>query len=107
MMTADSPTALRTTELRKSFGSTVALAGSRADPVSIEPSGWERTGFDVAGYRQQANLAREGLDILKNASPERRQALEEIRMLREFLAECMPRLLEQGHVYRAKAEGGD
>jgi DNA-binding transcriptional regulator GbsR (MarR family) len=82
-------------------------AGSRADLFSIEPSGWERTGFDVTVYRQQANLAREGLEILKHASPERRQALEEIRMLCEFLAERMPRLLEEWHVYRAKAEGGD
>jgi DNA-binding transcriptional regulator GbsR (MarR family) len=80
-------------------------AGTRADLVSVAASGWERTGFDVASYREQANLAREGLAILKNASPERRQALEEVRMLNEFLVDRMPRLLEDWHAYRDKAQG--
>jgi len=75
-------------------------AGSRTDYISIISNGWEKTGFEVAEYREQANLAHEGLELLKNASPERRQALEEIEMLNEFLVERMPKLLEEWHAYR-------
>jgi DNA-binding MarR family transcriptional regulator len=75
-------------------------AGRRADLISIAPSGWEKTGFEVAEYQEQANLAREGLEILKDASPERRQALEEIYALCEFLVERMPRLLEEFQSYQ-------
>ena len=49
----------------------------------------------------------EGMEILKNASRQRRQALEEIRMMTEFFVERMPRLLEEWHAYRAEAEGRD
>lgn len=75
-------------------------AGSRVDLITIAPSGWEQTGFDAAEYREQVNLTREGLEILKDASAERRQALEEIGMLNEFLVERMPLLLEEWHAYR-------
>ncbi len=75
-------------------------AGSRVDMISIAPRGWEQSGFDPAEYQQQANLAREGLEVIKNASLERRQALEETRMLNEFLVERMPQLLEEWHSYR-------
>ena len=75
-------------------------AGSRVDMISIAPRGWEQSGFDPTEYQQQANLAREGLEVIKNASLERRQALEETRMLNEFLVERMPQLLEEWHSYR-------
>lgn len=74
-------------------------AGSRVDLISIVQSGLEKTGFEVAEYREQANLAHEGLEILKDASPERRQALEEWAMLNEFLVERMPKLQAEWHDY--------
>lgn len=79
-------------------------AGSRADLIKISPTGIESS-FDPSEYREQARLAREGLEILKEASPERRQALEDNLSLHEFLSERLPQLLEEWHVYRSKGLG--
>jgi DNA-binding transcriptional regulator GbsR (MarR family) len=76
-------------------------AGSRVALISIAGSdSWEKNGFDPAEYREQARLAREGLAILKNASPKRRQALEEAAALNDFLTVRMTSLLEEWHKYR-------
>ncbi len=52
-------------------------------------------GFDPSEYEEMASLAREGLELLHNASPERRQALELTVALNEFLAEKLPQLYEE------------
>jgi hypothetical protein len=70
-------------------------AGSRLDLVSIDTTGLELNGFDLALYVQQAALAHEGLALLQDATPARRQALEEIATFAEFLVEHMPALLEE------------
>jgi DNA-binding transcriptional regulator GbsR (MarR family) len=80
-------------------------AGERVDLICINTSGLEVNGFNAEEYKEQAMLAREGLELLKNASPERRAALEEIAAFAEFLAERMPALLEEWHVYRATLQG--
>lgn len=71
-------------------------AGSRVDLVSIDLEG--ATGskaFDSQEYKEQGRLAREGLELLKDASPERRQILEEVKILADFLVEEMPLLEEK------------
>ncbi len=70
-------------------------AGTRADLIGLNPLGWENMGFDPSEYRQMASLAHEGLALLKDASPERRQALEIVASLNEFLALRLPQLFEE------------
>lgn len=70
-------------------------AGTRADLISLSPLSAKNMGFDPGEYRELASLAREGLELLKNASPERRQALELTVSLNEFLAEKLPQLYEE------------
>jgi hypothetical protein len=50
--------------------------------------------FDVSEYREQAELAREGLQVLAGAQPERRALLLELAAFTDFLVEQLP-LLEQ------------
>jgi len=75
-------------------------AGTRADLVSLSPLGWENTGFEPSEYIQMAALAREGLELLKGASPERRQPLETMASLNDFLAQRLPELYEEWTNYR-------
>jgi DNA-binding MarR family transcriptional regulator len=68
-------------------------AGERMDRVRIDVSG-RAFGFDVTEYQEQADLAREGLEVLADASPERRAVLLEYAAFANFLVERLP-LLEQ------------
>lgn len=79
-------------------------AGTRTDLISLNPMGWENMGFDPTEYQQMASLAHEGLALLGNASPERRQALEVVGSLNEFLAERLPQLYEEWNTYHQKSQ---
>jgi DNA-binding MarR family transcriptional regulator len=93
--------ALKTLEAQKLITRT-RPAGTRADLVSLSPIGWENAGFDPGEYQETARLAREGLELLKDASPERRQPLEAAASLGDFLAERLPRLFDEWTEYRKK-----
>lgn len=69
-------------------------AGSRADLISLNPISMDN-GFDPSEYQELAALAREGLEILKDASPERREALEATASLGDFLADRLPKLYQE------------
>ena len=69
-------------------------AGTRADLISLNPISME-SGFDAAEYKELAELAREGLELLKDASPERRESLEATASLGDFLSERLPKLYEE------------
>jgi len=69
-------------------------AGTRADLISLNPISME-SGFDAAEYKELADLAREGLEILKDASPERRESLEATASLGDFLSERLPKLYKE------------
>lgn len=90
--------ALKTLEAQKLITRT-RPAGTRADIVSLSPLGWENTGFDPSEYEETARLAREGLALLKDASPERRQPLEAAASLGDFLAKRLPQLYEEWTEY--------
>lgn len=80
-------------------------AGSRVDLVSIDLDG--ATGskaFDSQEYAEQGRLAREGLELLKDASPERRRILEEVRNLSDFLVEQMPLLEDKWQKHRQQLQ---
>ena len=70
-------------------------AGSSVDLVCFTSDGIEKNGFDATLYQQQAQLAREGLEISDNLSRTQHEALEKIASLGDFLAERVPRLLEE------------
>jgi len=70
-------------------------AGTRADVVKLSVLDQINTGFDPTEYKEMAELAREGLELLKDASPERRQPLEATVSLGEFFAERLPLLYEE------------
>ena len=69
-------------------------AGERMDKIRIDMSGPNSMGFDVTEYREQGNLAREGLAILADAPLERRAVLLEYAAFADFLVERLP-LLEK------------
>jgi hypothetical protein len=69
-------------------------AGERMDRVCIDMSSPQAMGFDVSEYQEQAELAREGLNLLADAPPERRAIVSEWAAFAEFLVERIP-VLEQ------------
>jgi DNA-binding transcriptional regulator GbsR (MarR family) len=75
-------------------------AGDRVDHVSLDPAVLEPRGFAPFVYQEMAALAREGLELLKDASPARRAILEDTAALGDFLAERMPALLQEWHARR-------
>ena len=78
------------------------VAGERMDRVHIDMSSQESLGMDVAEYEELAKLAREGLDVLRDASEERRAVLVEMAAYADFLVEQMPRLQQEWESRRAE-----
>jgi hypothetical protein len=62
--------------------------------VRIDRSYTQTTGFDPAEYKEQGELAREGLRLLEGTAPERRAILLEWAAFADFLVERLP-VLEQ------------
>jgi hypothetical protein len=54
----------------------------------------------VAEYREQGELAREGLEVLADAPPERRAVLLELAAFADFLVERLPVLEEEWNTRR-------
>jgi hypothetical protein len=77
-------------------------AGERMDRVWIDMSSPRTTGFDLAEYQEQRELAQEGLRLLADAPPERRAILLEWAALLDFLLERLP-VLEQEWKQRREA----
>jgi len=75
-------------------------AGERMDRVTIDRSSRRAWGFDVSEYREQGELAREGLEVLVDASPERRAALLEYAAFADFLVERLPVLEQEWNTHR-------
>ena len=65
-------------------------AGERMDRVRINMLSSHAMGFDVSEYREQAELAQEGLRLLADASPERQAIVREWAAFADFLVERMP-----------------
>ncbi|HXY17537.1 MAG TPA: hypothetical protein VEH79_05160 [Gaiellaceae bacterium] len=84
------------------------IAGERMDRVRIDLSSPQSLGMDVSEYQELAELAREGLDVLRDASAERRAALLEMSAFAEFLLEQMPILQQEWQARReALVASGD
>jgi DNA-binding Lrp family transcriptional regulator len=67
-------------------------AGERMDRVRIDLTGPRAMGFDTSEYREQGDLAREGLEMLADAPAGRRAVLLEWAAFADFLVERLPAL---------------
>lgn len=75
-------------------------AGERMDRIRISLSSTQATGFDVSEYREQAELAREGLQVIADAPPARRAVLLEWAAFADFLADRLPALEQDWKKHR-------
>ena len=76
------------------------FAGQRVDYVTLDPRALDPTGFAGTTYQEQAKLAREALELLKDGDTVRRSMIDEGAAFYEFLAERMPALLTEWHAQR-------
>ncbi len=75
-------------------------AGERMDRVSIDRTSRRAWGFDVSEYREQGELAREGLEVLADAPEERRAVLLEFAAFADFLVERLPLIEQEWYEHR-------
>jgi DNA-binding transcriptional regulator GbsR (MarR family) len=75
-------------------------AGERMDRVRVDFSSAQSRGFDVAEYRELGDLAREGLQVVKDVSPERRATLVEMEAFADWLVERTRVLQEEWEAHR-------
>ncbi|MCK8614169.1 GbsR/MarR family transcriptional regulator [Gordonia sp. C13] len=66
--------------------------GERMDRISIDITSARGLGMDNAEYEELGALAREGLEVLRDAPAERRAVLCEIAAFTEFLTNRIPAL---------------
>jgi hypothetical protein len=76
-------------------------AGERMDRVRIDLSTPQSMGMDMSEYEELADLAREGLDVLRDAPAERRAVVLEMSAFADFLLEQVPRLQQEWEARRA------
>ncbi len=83
------------------------VAGERVDRVRIDLSSPQAMGMDVSEYRELSELAREGLEVLRDAPAERRAVLLETSAFADFLLAQIPKLEQAWTDHRATlvAEG--
>jgi DNA-binding transcriptional regulator GbsR (MarR family) len=82
------------------------VAGERMDRVRITAQ--QSMQMDVSEYEEMRELAREGLEVLRDAPPERRAALLEMSAFATFLVEEIPRLKQEWEARRqALVASGD
>jgi DNA-binding transcriptional regulator GbsR (MarR family) len=75
-------------------------AGERMDRVRIDMSSAQARGFDISEYQELGDLAREGLEVLSDAPPERRAELLELAAFAEFLVESTQALAQEWETRR-------
>jgi DNA-binding transcriptional regulator GbsR (MarR family) len=75
-------------------------AGERMDRVRVDFVSAQARGFDVSEYQELADLAREGLDVLRDASPERRAAVMEMAAFADWLVERIRALQDEWEAHR-------
>ena len=75
-------------------------AGERMDRVRIDFSSAQARGFDVTEYQELGDLAREGLEVLSDAPPERRAEMLELAAFADFLVEGTQTLRQEWEARR-------
>ena len=67
-------------------------AGERMDRVRIDLSSPQAMGLDITEYEEMSALAREGLELLRDATAERRAVLLEMSAFADLVLEEVPKL---------------
>jgi DNA-binding transcriptional regulator GbsR (MarR family) len=75
-------------------------AGERMDRVRVDFGSAQARGFDVSEYQELRDLAREGLEVLKDAPQERRETLMEMEAFADWLVERTRTLEEEWEARR-------
>lgn len=75
-------------------------AGQRMDRVRVDLSSAQARGFDISEYQELADLAREGLEVLSDAAPERRATLMEMAEFADWLVERTRALRDEWEAHR-------
>ncbi len=75
-------------------------AGERMDRVQIDLSSSQAMGMDISEYEELRELAQEGLQVVRDAPPERQAVLLEMSAFAEFLVERMPVLQQEWNARR-------
>ena len=86
----------RTDAIRRS-----RAAGERMDRVRLDMSSPQARGFDITEYQQLGDLAREGLEVLKDAPAERRAELLEMAAFADFLVDRIRAMQHEWDAHRA------
>jgi hypothetical protein len=76
-------------------------AGERMDRVRIDMSSPESMGMDKSEYEELGQLAREGLEVLRDAPAQRRAILLEMSAFADFLVEHVATLEQEWKARRA------
>jgi hypothetical protein len=76
-------------------------AGERMDRIRIDLSSPQAMGMDASEYEEMGQLAREGLEVLRDAPAQRRAILLEMQAFADFLVEQMVRFEQDWKARRA------
>jgi DNA-binding transcriptional ArsR family regulator len=77
------------------------MAGERMDRVRIDLSSPRSQGLDISEYEELSELAREGLEVVRDAPMERRAVVLEMSAFADFLLERIPMLQQEWAERRA------
>ena len=77
------------------------MAGERMDRVRIDLHSPRAQGLDISEYEELSELAREGLDVVRDAPMQRRAVLLEMCAFADFLLERIPMLQQEWAERRA------
>jgi hypothetical protein len=80
----------------------VRAAGERMDRVRIDLSSPRSMGMDITEYEEMSELAREGLDVVRDAPAERRAVMVEMAAYADFVLERIPVLQREWNERRAE-----
>jgi DNA-binding transcriptional regulator GbsR (MarR family) len=75
-------------------------AGERMDRVRLDFSSAEARGFDITEYQELGDLAREGLEVLKDAPAERKAPALEMAAFADFLVDQTRRMQNEWEAHR-------
>jgi hypothetical protein len=75
-------------------------AGERMDRVRVDLASAQSRGFDITEYQELGDLAREGLEVVGHASPERRATLVEMAAFADWLVDRTRALQQEWEAHR-------